>query len=449
MGDKRKKRRKKVVSYKGKRLRIRVNYNKIIEAYKEIFFYGCKVDEWLPEITLMPYLTLQWKLDPTWFRIIAPPGSGKSAHLGILDDYDKTYQVDEFTPKSFVSGFRGNAGEDPSKLQDFDGKVVTISDESTLMEQRQEDRNAVQSILRRAFDGKVTKTFGNIREAQTYKSRFNMLVGSTPTIDRYFLYNQALGERYINYRLQVPNREELAVRAYENQFNDFADKIGALKERVYKFLDSMPKVNITDVKVPDQQREELILCANFIALVRTHITRDSTGTHVTTLPQAESAGRLIKQMTQTAIANAILHGNLEVKPANLERAIYFGVGSVTAVISFILYHIINHAEAVGVGKEASWFSMHQMVIRTALGRRTTQRILEDFAVHRVLEIRDGGGKGGRKIQYSLKPAMYECIKDVKLFDYYNPPFQEVLKLRKKDRVRTLKRKIEKKARKEK
>ncbi len=103
-------------------------FNLLMDEFQKLFYYGCIVDTWLPEIILYPFVSLEWKNIPTWYRIIAPPRSGKSAHLSLIPDFYLSYTLDEFTPKSFVSGFRGSGGQAPSTLPQLDGKVLIISD---------------------------------------------------------------------------------------------------------------------------------------------------------------------------------------------------------------------------------------------------------------------------------------------------------------------------------
>lgn len=422
------------MSYRKERLRVRKRFASLMQAFKELFYYGCEVDSWLPEIMLLPYITLQWKKDPTWYRIIAPPGCGKSKHLSLLEGFEFSYIIDDFTPKALISGFRG-LGEDPSKLPQLDGKVVIIQDESTLMEQRKEDRNIVQTILRKAYDGRVTKAFGNIAEKQNYQSHFNLLVASTPAIDRYFLYQVALGERYINYRAQIPNRREIAVRAFNNQFIPFTARYEKLRKKVHRFLGNMPAAEMTDVKFPKAIQRLFIDCADFIALIRTHVTRDSSGRHVTTLPQAESAGRLVQQMSQTAIADAIIHGDSCITIEHATKAIYLGIGSVMAIISFMLYHVIDYSKSHQEGPYDAWFALQQMVIRTALGRITVGKILEDLAIHRVLDIRQGAKQGGRLVEYRINRNAYDMIAYAGIFRHYIPVCHALLNVRQKDRAR--------------
>jgi hypothetical protein len=426
--------------YKKEAPRIKNDFQHMMTKFKEIFYYGSEVDTWLPEIMLLPFVTLHWKLAPVWIRVISPPGSGKSAHISMLEDYEVSYFIDELTPKSFISGFRDEKGRDPSKLAQMDNKVIVVSDESTFMEQRQEDRNQVQSILRRAYDGRVSKGFGNIEAVQVYKSTFNMLVSSTPSIDRYFLYNQALGERYINYRMQIRQREALAKRAYENQFTNTSSKLALLRKRVHKFLHSIPETEITEIKIPEFVYRTIIDCANFVALVRTHIARDATGRQVTTLPQPESAGRLVQQLTQTVISLAIVEGCTAVDKLQLRKAVYLGAGSIVSVVAFILYTVwkeftIKIKEVEGPSQR--WFSAQDMVMQTALSRGSVARILEDLAIHRVLDIRRGKKQGGRLIEYALGETAETLIDSTGFFADYIPPMKEVISMKKADRIRPI------------
>ncbi|MBW8002646.1 MAG: hypothetical protein FVQ80_11595 [Planctomycetes bacterium] len=424
-----------MANYGRERLRVKKRFAALMRGFQEAFYYGDGVDAWLPEIILLPYVSLPWRNDLTWYRIIGPPGSGKSKHLSMLADFEHTYIVDDFTPKSFVSGFRGTDGKDPSKLARMNGKVVIISDESTLMEQRQEDRNQIQSILRRIYDGTFTKSFGNMEKEQKYESRFNLLIGSTPTIDRYFLYNQALGERFLNFRLQIADREELARRAYDNQFSGFEDKCDALKPRVHKFIRRLPGIDQSEIPVDRDVRDYILTTANLVAKIRTHITRDARGQEVTTLPQPEVASRLVKQVSQIATSIAIVEGDASVSKKHAQKAIYFCIGSVIAIVTFILYHIYRFTQEVQGASNKKWFPLQYLVIRTALSRGTVKKVIEDLAIHRVLDIRAGKKQGGRLIEYSLGKVMFERIGDIDLFQNYIPPVQEVIKYKQADRHR--------------
>lgn len=421
-------------SYEKQKEKTKLRFQKLKKRFHSFFYYGCESDSWLFEVMLLPYVTLQWKSEPTWYRVIGPPGSGKTKHISLLEDHDLTYMIDEFTPKCFISGYRGG-GEDPSKLQDFDGKVVIIADESTLMEQRQEDRNLIQSILRRAYDGKVSKVFGNIKEKQEYVSHFNMITCATPQIDRYFLYNQALGERFLNYRLVIPNRERLAEIAYKNQFENPREKLDMLKLWLYNYLDKIPDTSMRDIRISKTFEQSIIRTANFISLVRTHITRDNKGKQITSIPQPESAGRLVQQVTQTAIAFTVLAGADEVTEKAIEKTNFISLGSITSIVIFVLFHIFRrHLECILLGKE-TWFGPRDLVLITKLGRGSISQIIEDFAIHGLVDMRMPKKQGGRLIEYELSNHILETIQDIGLFNRYTPPNVYVINKPRADRER--------------
>lgn len=401
-----------------------------MKSFRKLFYYGCEVDSWLPEIMLYPYIALPWLQTPIWCRVIGPPSSGKSAHLSLLADYPKTYLVDEFTTKCFVSGYRGG-GEDPSKLPQMDNKVLVITDESTIMEQRAEDRNLIQSILRKAYDGTVAKDFGNIKETVKYKARFNVLVASTPIIDRYFLYNQALGERYVNYRLQVPHRKAMAERAMWNQCHSYRRRHTALKAEVHEFLHSIPKTRITDVKVSKAYQECFLDCASFVALVRTRVSRDMTGKHITALPQSEAPSRLVEQMVQVAIADATLHGLTEVGEDSLAKSVYVALCSMPAILSFVLYCLWKQT----IDGDAT-LTIQKTMFQTGLGRLTTAQLFEDLSLHKVLSMSKGYSQGGRLIEYRITKWSLDVMKETKLFQHYVPIGAVHKSRRRKDRWST-------------
>ena len=130
-------------------------------------------------------------------------------------------------------------------------------------------------------------------------------------------------------------------------------------------------------------KEKIITCADFIAQVRTHVPRDASGRHITTLPQPEAAGRLVQQMVQVAASGSIIRGNKKIHQEQLSKAVYISLCSMPAVLTFMLYSIWKYTEE----RDIKWFSVQDIVLFTALGRSSVVRVLEDLAIHRVLILR--------------------------------------------------------------
>lgn len=389
-------------------------FKELMEQCSSLFYYGCDVDRWLLEMILLPYVTLSWKQLPVWIRIIAPPSSGKSVHLSLVQDLDITYVVDEFTSKSFVSGFRGN-NEDPSQLPMMHKKVLLISDESTIMEQRKEERNMIQSILRRAYDGSVTKAFGNLKEKVQHKSEFNILIASTPIIDRYYLYNQALGERFMNYRLQVPNRRLIAEKAIYNQEHGFKRKKKQLSTKIRIYLESIIDKKFRSIKLTEDTKRVLIDCASFVSLLRTHVTRDMSGRFITVLPQPEVASRLVQQMSQVVIGNAIIVGDKKVTQDQLDKAVYVALCSAPSVTVYVLYIVWLTSKK----RKRRWHSTKDLMLATHLGQLSVKNIIEDLCVHRILRMKKSRSQSGRILEYSLSRYTLEAIESTELFKNYD------------------------------
>lgn len=397
--------------------RIRREFRQLRKDCRKLFYYAPgSIDSWLIEICLIPYITIGWNTTPTWVRIIGPSSSGKSAHLSLFVDHCQSLDIDDMTPKSLISGFRGG-GEDPSHLPLFNGKVLLIQDESTLMEQRAEDRGIVQSILRKAFDGKVTKILGNVSGIVEAEAHFNIIVAATPIIDRYFSYTQVLGERFINFRLQIPNPAEITKRAYDNQRSGYTEQHDLLKEHVHSFLNDFPVVGINDVKVTEEIRHRLTSCADFVVRIRTHISRDGTGKHITMLPRQESAGRLVQQLIQIASACALLHGSSVMRDEFLDRAIYTSISSVPEMVMFSLYSTY----LLSKDRKTKWFDFRKFVINTGIGRNTALQLLENFTVLGMIKMRKGSSGIGRSIEYTLSKKSIRSIESLDLFRYYIPP----------------------------
>lgn len=389
------------------------DFKTLTEECNELFCYCSVVDSWLLEMIMLPYVTLRWNQLPVWLRIIAPPSSGKSVHLGLVQSYQDTYEIDDFTAKSFVSGFRGN-NEDPSQLPQMHLKVLLISDESTIMEQRKEERNATQAILRKAYDGKVTKGFGNLKARVEHKSTFNILVASTPIVDRYYIYSQALGERFINFRLQVPDRKKIAEKALYNQMKGFKRRHRQLARKVQTYIRNLKRTKFNSIIIKQKTRSKLIDCASFIALIRTHVARDSTGRYVTLLPQPEVASRLVQQMTQVIVGNAIIRGDKKITAEHFDKAVYIGLCSAPSLTVYILFVIWKLSKR---GKK--WHTIKDLMMSTRLGQLSTRNVIEDLCIHKVLKMRKGRSQGGRLIEYSLSKYGKNTIEDVELFKYYD------------------------------
>ncbi len=217
----------------------------------------------------------------------------------------------------------------------------------------------------------------------------------------------------------------LTKRAYHNQMHDYRRKHRLLSKRTMQFLSGIPKVKLTSISIGDDDRDTFVLCASFIALLRTHVPRDATGRHITILPQPEVAGRLVQQMVQIAASGTILRGHKKIQKEQMDKAVYMALCSVPTVIVFMLYNAWLYS------KSGKWFTIHDLVLQSTMGRVTVARIIEDLAVHHILSIRKHEGLRG--YEYTLSKNTAKQISSADLFKYYKPPNHKTLTSKRMDR----------------
>ncbi|GAG47595.1 unnamed protein product, partial [marine sediment metagenome] len=80
-------------------------------------------------------------------------------------------------------------------------------DFTTILNMHHDNRDEIFGILRDAYDGSITKHFGN-GIVRRYKSTFGIIAGVTPAIELYTEEHTALGERFLRYKIRIPTGAE-------------------------------------------------------------------------------------------------------------------------------------------------------------------------------------------------------------------------------------------------
>lgn len=154
----------------------------------------------LLDVTMAVFWTLHLSGSPLWMFIVAPPSGSKSETIMPASAWWRCHALSNMTSKSLVSGFVGPGGSDPSLLAALDGQrsAIAIKDLTPLLQGRSEERDEVFGILRDAYDGAVSKVFGNGLRRDYKDLHFTMLAGVTPAIDQ--MTYAAFGERFLKFR---------------------------------------------------------------------------------------------------------------------------------------------------------------------------------------------------------------------------------------------------------
>ncbi len=252
--------------------------------------------------------------DPLWLHIVSPPSAGKTELLFSLQRCPAAFFLSDFTPNALISGYKDppndNAtaaacteAKDYSLLPQLDGKVLVTKDFSIIHDKPAETRAQTLSILRDVYDGFASRALGNC-DVKGFHSRFNYLTGMTPEIEKSWSLN-TLGERFLIYRLHVPDRRRHARQALLNSLDPKRGVTtirGRIQDAVAAYLARVPKIKPA---VSGEMLEKIIDLADLLATARTYVWRDKND-DIPCLPQAELAARVAKQLMRIGRSVALV-----------------------------------------------------------------------------------------------------------------------------------------------
>lgn len=149
--------------------------------------------------------------DPTWLLLVAPPSSGKSEAVRALDTCADAH-LDDVTAAGMLS-WRSGKKPTPTGVLTRVGEraLVTFGDLSTLLADSDRGRrDAAFALLRKAYDGHVVRDLGTAPEPLEWRGKLTVVGAVTGIIDNYSAHSDALGPRWVYYRM--PERDEAAKR---------------------------------------------------------------------------------------------------------------------------------------------------------------------------------------------------------------------------------------------
>lgn len=244
--------------------------------------------------------------DPIWMFFVAPPGGSKTATLIAFNRCSKVFITSSLTARSLISGMNFRNGIDPSLIPKLNGKVLIIKDFTCILEQRDNEKDEIFSILRDAYDGSCGKVFGNgiIRR---YESRFSILAAVTPAIYSEGSKSASLGERFLKFtisdNLRHVSEDDIIARAISNVDTETTMR-SEMEDVVQSFVRHPTK---SRPSIPPDILATIISLAKLGARARASIQRDRFRPDmVEGRPSAEIGSRLGKQLAKLAMSLALV-----------------------------------------------------------------------------------------------------------------------------------------------
>ena len=263
-------------------------------------------DKNLVDVELATIVANRLETEPAWLLITGPSGTAKTETLRALDT-PETYQISTLTGQTLVSGFR-KKGKDPSLLPHLDGKTLIVKDFTSVLSLHREERSKIFADLRDSYDGTFAKGFGNEAEVARYKSKFGLLGGVTPEIDRFHSVTNTLGERFLKYRPILVSRKNAIERARSNRGKEKTMR-EELKSAAAGFLNNFDEKR--DITISDDMQQKIENLIEWMAILRTAVSRDGYTDEISYLPEIEVGTRLIKQMMSLGVSLAMIRDKTE------------------------------------------------------------------------------------------------------------------------------------------
>lgn len=319
--------------------------------------------------------------DPVWLFYIAAPGGCKTEILRALGTSDEIYTLSSLTENTLISGFKTKP--DPSLIPKLDGKVLIIKDFTAVLGIHKEARARIIGDLRDAYDGECSKTFGT-GERKSYKSKFGLIAGVTPVIDRCWSVESDLGERFLRFRIRLNDQQKAIERASAN-----AGRERQMREELSwiskSFLSVCRAPIIESIAMGEGLERKIMALANLLALGRSRVSRDRRDGTIDYQPEPEVGTRIAKQLKLLGAGFACIHDQSQLDGSAYEfikRICADTLPSRIAKILATLFLIQNED--------------HLFVPTSAVGDKsgfpteTCKKVLEDFRLFKVVE-RQGEG----------------------------------------------------------
>jgi len=317
---------------------------------------------------------------PVWSFILGPSSTGKSAIvLDPLQGLPNVKCLDTITPNSFLSGFKGGGILNNWTSNNI---FVVFSDFSTFLGMRQEAREEIQGQLRRYFDmtGAVSKDVGNT--AVSWEGKMTILAACTPTLENYWMVGRDLGERFLMNRLPYNEsiEEQRQRQKYAKKHIGHETEIRTkMKEMVKEVVDPESTFGVDYDLEHEQEIEYTVI---LVALLRRTVERNfnfGSKHEITRVAPAEGTGRLGKQLSSLAIANAMMFES----PILLDRGIKIAKKAALYTIPTWRYRIFS---ALFASKDTKYtLSLSDLYKVTGIPRTSLKSTVEELEAMEVLD----------------------------------------------------------------
>ncbi len=326
--------------------------------------------------------------DPIWLVLVGPPGGGKSEILQSVAGLPDVHPSATLTEAALLSGSPNRERASDSKggllrsIGDFG--IILAKDFGSVLNMNRDARAAVLAALREVYDGSWTRHVGTDGgRTLAWSGKVGLIAGCTPTIDRHHGVMNAMGERFVLFRLPSVDSDKQARRALAH-----AGKERTMRAELAEAASRLLEHRHEPAELKEHEIDRLIALATLAVRCRSAVERDGYSREIELIPESEAPTRLVVVLSQ-------LLGGLD--SIGVDRSVAWRVVTKAAMDS-----IPATRHAVMDVLMASETSVATTAIAESLGypTPTAKRALEDLTAHGIA-FRASRGSGQRADTWTL------------------------------------------------
>lgn len=254
--------------------------------------------------------------EPVWLFVIGPSSSGKtSIACNCAAALPQAHMEGDLNMRAMMSCTKG--GEQTSVLEQY-GKsfILVFKDFTSIISKRDEDQRELIGLFREMYDGAYERKTG--ARWGSWRGKATVIAAATPAIERAWAAYRMLGERFLQVRWPNGSPRLIArkARAQRGLTHNISKEMRTLALNLFKVNPSG-----TPPRLSDTHGDRIDSLASMVALLRSHVTRDSHGDRpVIEVSAPEEPARLAHALETLSSNHAVLFGRSQVTEDDLRVA---------------------------------------------------------------------------------------------------------------------------------
>lgn len=236
--------------------------------------------------------------NPVWLMLVGPPSCGKSTILMSASKLRNMHFASQVKNTAAFITWEKDSGQGGLLHRIGPRGFLVLKDFTTTLSLDKDNLRDVLSVLRECYDGRFDRPTGNAGGSSlAWSGKLCVLTGATNEIDNAMQFNQSMGERFVYYRYDNANDNDIFQQANAalGRFQlDNTDQTETLANAVKELFDSLQLTWKTDRReFTDKERSRLAqlvtVACKLRTVVRRHNFRDK---EIVAPPQYEQGARL-------------------------------------------------------------------------------------------------------------------------------------------------------------